>query len=184
MPLGWSHAPERNLPDSCLQGVGLAGSIQGSGMKAGVSAFTSNQYLVLCILQVPLPSPSLMSPSLLPSPENKQPDFCLMSEGKLLAMYWSRDAVGLILRDFLLSLLCITSLHPHFQGPLMLSIPVPLWVLWYEAGISVFPTTCLQFSFFGSCKLVFIIHYPPAFQHSKFCCHCFLPHSLCPECCL
>lgn len=153
-------------------------------MKAGVSAFTSNQYLVLCILQVPLPSPSLMSPSLLPSPENKQPDFCLMSEGKLLAMYWSRDAVGLILRDFLLSLLCITSLHPHFQGPLMLSILVPLWVLWYEAGISVFPTTCLQFSFFGSCKLVFIIHYPPAFQHSKFCCHCFLPHSLCPECCL
>lgn len=54
---------------------------------------------------------------------------------------------------------------PTSGGPRCYQFLCPLWVLQYESGVSVFPTTGLKFSFFGSYALVIIIHLLFNIQH-------------------
>lgn len=114
LPLCWSYAPEKTLPASFLQGVGLAGGTPGG--RRGRLHSGSDCWRVLCFRQLPLPSPGLVSPRLLSFLENKYLVFCLMREGKPLPL-WSGEESGLSVSFSSTSAVHNPTFTPTSKGP-------------------------------------------------------------------
>ena len=98
-----------------------------------------------------------------------------MCEGKPLAVWNGWGSCGSkSLKRFLSNPAVYNPSFTLTPGTPMLSIPLPIVVLWCESGLSAFPMIHLKFSCFGSYGMIIMIH-----RFSELCCPHFLSCFLC-----